>query len=355
MQQLSYFDFNLKLEQDKFGPRRPWVGEWALTAQCNLRCQHCYVVEDKSKEELTFSQIAAIMDELAEAGCLWLTLTGGEPLLRRDALDIYDYARQKGFLISLFTNGTLLNEESLARLAQYPPLMIEITLHSLREEVYERVTRVTGSFRKCMQAIRDVVERGLPLTVKTVGMICNKEEVFKIKEFCRGLGDVQFKFDPVVNSRQDGDTWPIGLRLSADEVMKIVQNDWAMLEQLRQCHADRNNFLESNNLFTCHAGLTSFHINPYGELGLCPQMPSPNFNLTRGSFKQGFYDFLYSLRGGVFDQGSPCRGCEVYHLCGQCPARALSEIGDVHKPVEYFCELAHRTADIVNLKEKCIP
>src|SRR5207249_3463494 len=82
--------------------------------RCNLRCIMCYTdcfnSPEMIQQELSFPEIVRIMDEIHEAGCLDLTLTGGEPLARRDFLDIYTYAKQKGFLVTVFTNGTLVTE-----------------------------------------------------------------------------------------------------------------------------------------------------------------------------------------------------------------------------------------------------
>ena len=80
------------------------VGQFELTHRCNLRCQHCYIVRNNKKAELTYKEICRVIDEVRKEGCLWLCLTGGEPLLREDFLDIYSYAYKKGFIITIFTN-----------------------------------------------------------------------------------------------------------------------------------------------------------------------------------------------------------------------------------------------------------
>src|SRR5947209_135784 len=104
------------------------------------------------QQELSFPEITRIMDEIQEAGCLELCLTGGEPLARKDFLDIYAYAKQKGFLVTVFTNGTLLTEKITDYWTQYPPAMIEISLHGLTKESFERITKVPGSYERCMEA-----------------------------------------------------------------------------------------------------------------------------------------------------------------------------------------------------------
>jgi len=117
--------------------RFPWSCQWELTCRCNLRCVMCYTDcfnrPDKIQDELPTNEIIRIMDELAEAGCLELCLTGGEPLARQDFFEIYAHAKQKGFLVTIFTNGTLITDVIADRLAALPPHRIEISFHGLTD------------------------------------------------------------------------------------------------------------------------------------------------------------------------------------------------------------------------------
>src|SRR5260370_928608 len=89
-----------------------------VTRRCPLECQHCYnnlAMGDLAarNRELTKEEYSAILTELADMGVIWLLFTGGEIFARKDFLEIYTCAKQKGFLITLFTNGILINEKSL--------------------------------------------------------------------------------------------------------------------------------------------------------------------------------------------------------------------------------------------------
>ena len=90
------------------------------------------------------------MDEITEAGCLWLLFTGGEIFARGEFLDIYTHAKQKGLLVTLFTNGTLINPKIADFLVHWRPFAIEITLYGRTKETYERVTGIPGSYERCM-------------------------------------------------------------------------------------------------------------------------------------------------------------------------------------------------------------
>src|SRR5579859_2454311 len=168
MQQLSYADFAKSLDNRLDGKRAPMDVSIEITRRCPLTCLHCYnnlPMGDlgAKNHELTTAEHKQLLDELHAAGTLWILYTGGEIFARKDFLEIYTYAKQKGFLITLFTNGTLIDEKVADYLAQYRPLGIEITLYGATKETYERLTGITGSYERCMRGIRLLMERNLPL------------------------------------------------------------------------------------------------------------------------------------------------------------------------------------------------
>ncbi len=120
-----------------------------VTRRCPLECQHCYNNlpmgdQDARNREMTKEEHFRMLDELVEMGCFWLLYTGGEIFARKDFLEIYTYAKQKGFLITLFTNGTLINERIADYLVEWPPFAIEITLYGRTKETYEQLTQIPG-------------------------------------------------------------------------------------------------------------------------------------------------------------------------------------------------------------------
>ena len=124
MELLCYSDFSLGLHQKVNGRRVPISGAIEVTRRCNNRCIHCYNNlpmgdQEALLDELTYDEYCRILDEITEAGCLWLLFTGGEIFLRKDFLDIYMYVKKKGLLITLFTNGTLLTPEIADYLVQW--------------------------------------------------------------------------------------------------------------------------------------------------------------------------------------------------------------------------------------------
>lgn len=346
IRKIDYEDFTEYFQNKMQSKGTPIQGQWELTFRCNLKCVHCYVVEDKTKEELTFKEITNILDQIHEEGCLWLCLTGGEPLVRSDFLDIYTYAKHKGFLITIFTNGTLITPEIADYLSEYPPFMIDITLNGITPDVYESITQVPGSFQSCMRGINLILERELPLTLKSNGMTLNREEILKIKKWVDGLGKAKYRYDSLITPRLDGSKKPCELRLSPEEIIDIESTDETMQEEWRRYLQSEHELPNPDNLFRCGAGISSFNINPYGELQLCQLLRKPNFDLRNGSFREGFYNLFPSIRSAKYQTNSKCKNCKIWYLCPQCPARAELENGNQEAPVDYFCQLAHKREEL---------
>ena len=208
MQSLNYSEFSKDILDRLVHQRVPLTGAIELTRRCHLNCVHCYnnlPPKDPGalKNELTYEQHCRMLDEMTEAGCLWLLYTGGEILLRRDFLDIYTYARRKGLLITLFTNGTLLTPKIVDRLAHCRPFSIEITLYGRTKETYERITGVPGSFEKCLRGIDLLLQHKLPLKLKSMAITVNKHELGDMKKFAEDELGVEFKFDAMISPRLD--------------------------------------------------------------------------------------------------------------------------------------------------------
>jgi MoaA/NifB/PqqE/SkfB family radical SAM enzyme len=185
MEEQKYGDWSLEVHQRLANKRVPMGGSLEVTQRCNNKCVHCYnnlAAGDKTalENELSLDEHCRIIDEIAGFGCLWLLLTGGEIFLRKDFLDIYTHAKQKGLLITLFTNGTLITPNIADYLAELPPFSIEITLYGNTQKTYESITGVPGSYDRCLNGIRLLMERSLPLKLKTMAIAQNKHEIFDL-------------------------------------------------------------------------------------------------------------------------------------------------------------------------------
>ena len=244
----------------------------------------CFNRPEFVRQELTTSEILRIMDELAEAGTLELCLTGGEPMARTDFFDIYDHAVRSGFLVTVFTNGTLMTEVHADRFAALPPHRIEISLHGATQETFERITQGRGSHDRCLHAIRLLLDRHIPLVLKTTAMTLNQHEVLTIKRYVASLGSVGYKLGEEMRPELDGGAGPFHYSLSEQALTTLNRQDddlWA--EACRQ---------QSAVCSPCRSGMQRFHIDAYGHLQLCSGNRTRSYDLRTGSFREGFFEAL---------------------------------------------------------------
>ncbi|MCM8824026.1 MAG: radical SAM protein [Candidatus Omnitrophica bacterium] len=332
----------------------PLQGSIELTFRCNLNCQHCYVGSLRrvpSHDELSTTEIYRIIDEIVEAGCLYLLITGGECLVREDFLDIYSYIKKKGIFPIVFTNGTLLNKDIVDYFVDYPPFVIEITLYGIREETYESVTQVKGSFKRCMEGIKLLKGRGIYFDLKTVLCKLNYYEFLEIKEFANKMGITNFRFDPILNGAIDGDNSLIfQLRLFPEEAIRIERLDskkWEIIEEEYKKYGRVS--LDFDFLYNCGAGKNTFHIDPYGRISMCMLSREPSFSLRENSFKEVFYESFPQLRNIKSKvRKEKCSGCELSLLCLLCPGWAYLENGNPDSVAEYLCRLTKIRKEIIN-------
>lgn len=361
MESLGYSDFSQRIVNQVVHQRVPVTGTIEVTRRCPLNCVHCYnnlpMADSKARSsELTYEEHCRILDEISQAGCLWLLYTGGEPFLRTDFLDIYTYAKRKGMLITLFTNGILMTPRIVDHLAESRPFSIEITLYGYSKETYERITRVEGSYERCMRGIRLIRDRQLPLSLKTVVTTLNKHELGDMKRFAEQELSMEFRFDAMINPRIDPSPGPLAFRLSSEEVVALdFEDPKRVAEWEKFCHRFNGPVLppgQWDNLYHCGGGIDNFGIDPYGMLSLCNFSRRDLYNLRQGSFQEGWTIFMPEVRDRRITRLTRCVSCEIKAMCGMCPANAELENMNPEEPVDFMCQVAHLRAKALGLTPK---
>lgn len=353
MEVKTYGEFSRSVHGHYSGQRAPLSVSIEVTRRCPLECLHCYNnlpmsdLEARGRE-LSKDEHCRALDELAEMGCLWLLYTGGEIFARKDFLEIYTYAKQKGFLITLFTNGTLINEKIADYLRQWPPFAIEITLYGRTRETYEALTGIEGSYQRCMRGVALLRERGLPLKLKTVPTTINKHEVVAMKDFAEQELHLEFKFDSLVNPRIDCSQSPLGVRLSPEEVVALDLH-WPKIAAEHRENAKHDlqagsTEEETGTVYSCGGGVNSFALDPYGHMSICVLSHHDTYDIRSGSVREGWEQFLLKVRAKERKRISKCVRCRIRSLCSMCPANGELENNDPESPVDFLCEVAHLRA-----------
>lgn len=353
-EQVAYSDWSLDLHRRVIAGRVPATGTIEVTRRCNLACSHCYNNLPMGDGvalagELTLDEHRRLVDEIAEAGCLWLLYTGGEIFARRDFLDLYRHARNRGLLLTLFTNGTMVTERIADALAAEPPFALEVTLYGRTRETYEALTGVAGSYDRCLQGIERLRARGVPLKLKTVAVSLNVHEIPAMKRFAEELG-CSFSFDAAISPRVDCSLAPLSLRLAPREIVELDLRD---PDRLREWDRFAGAFLappqpqgRSDEIYHCGAGINSFAVDPRGMMSLCVFSRRDEYDLRRGSFREGWEQFLRGVRARAGEHSGKCRACHLKSICGMCPANGELEHDSPERPVDFLCHLAHLRAGV---------
>jgi len=328
----------------------PLQGTLILTYRCNYTCVHCYCKGfENAGKELAVSEWKKIIDKLYDEGCLWLTITGGEPLLRKDFLEIYSYARQKGFIITIFTNGLLLKGKILDYLKRFPPYSIEITINGITKDVYESITQVKGSFEAMKGSIAELKKSRLNVIFKSNCLKQNKDEIADIYLFVKKMlgKKTNYKYSPFIFPRINGDKAPCDYRISYNELEKISNSNDEFNEahKLNLCDSVK---LKRNRkfIYQCNIWNINFFVDPFGILKFCEFINKYGIDLKKRSFKY-FLKHNSEILKKTFKKDSKCFKCDIRVFCLWCPAYAYLMTQDEEQHIDFLCKMAEDKAKVI--------
>lgn len=339
--------------------RIPLAVSFELTRRCNFRCGHCYLgdqyaIREHKAQELETRAVIKLIEAMVEAGTLFLTLTGGDPMLRPDFLDIYRHAVQSGLLVTVFCNGSLITDAIVSTFVEYPPRAVEITLYGACQETFETVTQQPGSFAACMRGVEKLRQAKVRLRLKTMALTVNHNEVPQLWQLAEEMG-VQFRHDcsvtPALPNGDNGGRSNVGDSLqdtlrfrltpkqAADVDCSIVKVREKLQEQLDKTVSTK----PSNKLYRCGAAKSSCHITPYGAMQPCLLTFQPAIDLQENG--QTFQDAWSSISRTFPEQEAradfPCNDCEDRNVCTGCPSKFdVEETGNKQQVSAYYCQYA---------------
>lgn len=335
--------------------RVPLSGTLELTSRCNLKCVHCYLGSQeeqwrKRSQELPTERLLELVDEIVDAGCLYLLITGGDPMVHRDFARIYRHACERGLMVTVFCDGILVDERILALFRELPPRTVEISLYGATRETYEAVTRVKGSFARAVRGIERLLENGTRLGLKTVLMTVNRHELAAMREMARRW-EVPFRVDnaifPCLPVEDDS---PMDLRVAPREAVELeTRADPERLDQWLEYVDARRGQRYGDGLYRCGAGVNSFHLDPYGYAQPCLMTTQYRHSLEGRSFRSLWERELVQLRSRRPGADYPCNDCEMHLVCGGCPAFNFQENGREDVRSEYVCETTRERWQAIEL------
>jgi AdoMet-dependent heme synthase len=349
----------------------PWSVHFDLTYRCNERCVHCYL-DHEDHGELTTAECFSVLEQLAEAGALFLTLSGGEIFLRQDLFELLDFARRLHFDVSLKTNALLITPERAARLHELGVRHVQISVYSDEPAVHDAITKVPGSLARTLAAIPLLLSEGLRVKLACPLMRQNLLAYRGVMALAEKLG-VPYVLDLTISPMMDGGMEPVAHRVPTTELIPILQD-----RALNACHVASgaqavaptsevpefsspllgstvSSGLESSAYddIPCSAGHNSCYVSPYGDVFPCVQLPQAAGNLRHECFADiwNHAPSLERLRT-VRESNLPlCSRCEIRAYCERCPGMAWMEGGDLLGAYERACELAESRARLAGVEE----
>jgi radical SAM protein with 4Fe4S-binding SPASM domain len=317
----------------------PFVAKIALTPECNLSCRHCYIGRQQGRI-LEVRDFKEIINQLARSGVLFLTLTGGEPMIYPGFWEIIDFARRCKFYLRVFTNGTFIDDKAAKDLAGYGVNEVHVSLYGHEWDMHELVTGVRGSFDKTVKAIQLLKRQGVEVQVKSSVMTLNREYPAEIESFCRGMG-VKCNISYLLSPRTDGDEEPCLLQYS-DGLESRTHSNYPP----NSCAVPRG-----NTPSPCPAGENSLFIEYDGTLYPCVNYRYSCGNLTKTPLAQLWNSKeMIEVRTGKVNPGQ-CASCGAINSCLRCPGLSYHEAG---RKNGYSCIQCRQTRLLVNMKERSV-
>jgi radical SAM protein with 4Fe4S-binding SPASM domain len=315
--------------------RVPLNVHFELTYRCNEQCVHCYCVVEHGRErearahELTYDEVVRVLDDLADLGGFYLTLSGGEVLVRRDFFEIAEHARRRGFVLRIFTNGLALTDAKARRIAALDPLTVELSIFSADPAVHDAITRVPGSFARLLRAVHLLKAHGIRVYLKSVMMTPNIEGFAKLHQLGKDLGVFSHTFACEVSPRVTGDT--LGPR-------RYQLDDEQLLNYLGQpVFPPSAPFFEGasedvgRQRDTCGPATNGACIDPYGNVYPCVAFRIPLGNVRERPLRELWYAPPPAIRDLLsvkkYADLPECRDCELVGFCKRCHGDNLLERG----------------------------
>ena len=337
----------------------PFSAHLDLTYRCNEKCVHCYLDHD-DHGEMTTAEVKGLLQQMADAGVFLLTFSGGEIFLRKDFFEILECARNLTFCVKLKTNAVLIREAQAARLRELGVESIQVSIYSHRPEVHDAITKVPGSLRRSIDAIRFLKSRGLRVIVANVLMTKNTEDHHGVRSLAEELG-AEYTLDPTVTPMMDGNRSTVALNAGNAALRQLFRDETYVANPEELCAPPTPPDESQMGSLPCSAGHTACYVSPYGEFYPCVQFPLSCGNVRQQRFIEIWRNSeqLKEVRSIRLRDLSSCSQCVHGSSCTRCPGLAFLE-GNMRGPSTADCEKSFArtgipSANLLEKKEKPVP
>jgi AdoMet-dependent heme synthase len=323
----------------------PLSAHMDITWRCNERCVHCYLDHD-DKGEMTTDEIKDVIRQLADVGTFFLSISGGEPLLRRDCFEILEFARALRFNVKLKTNAVMIGAKEAMRLRKMGIEQVQISVYSHRPEVHDAITKLPGSLRRTTEAIKHLKANDIKVSLTNVLMQFNRGDALAVKQLASDLG-VNFVIDPTITPMLNGDRSITKLGITLDELQQVMRTEEFVGDVAEFCSPVSSSGDDILDGYSCSAGHTLAYISPYADVFPCVQFPMPCGSLRKQAFRDIWFDSpaFTELRSVHVRDLHTCSQCGHNSYCSRCPGLAYME-GDFRGPSSADCQKSYARTGI---------
>ena len=311
-------DYKKDLFSHAYKHRVPLTATIELISECNFRCVHCYIDNTVRKDILSYDQVVDFGEQIIKMGCLYVILTGGEVLLHPDFKRIYTYFATKGVCVSVFTNGSLIDNDVLSLFQNYPPRVVEITMYGFSNNTYMQVAK-TPKYDVVKNNIILLAQNGINVLLKMFVLNNNYCDFESIRQFALEYS-IPFKYDTRIicesNSKemmyQIDDELSLKLELSkSSTAVKYNEETFNYIVGTRQ-----------NKLFQCGAGRSSCWLKSNYHLRLCNFLSCVEYDLNKYNVAEA-WKLMEQYINDDIPRDSKCYDCIYRKYCNYCPATSF--------------------------------
>ena len=335
---MDWFEYSQML-QDKCKQKEiPYSATFELTPFCNFCCNMCYIRLDSKQaaeqgELLTTEQWKHIADETKKLGVLLLEVTGGEAVTRSDFDSLYNYFIEKGFIITLRTNGYLINDSKIELLRKKKPFRVSITLYGASDETYWKICGIKDGFTTVSRNIIALRDAGIPVRLTATITKDNVVDLERMEMWAKengfSLGVFGMLFTPIRGAKR------------SVEHLRIESVDYGFTEELRYISREIHNRDKYMNPFwMCQNFGSKFTITWDGKMSMCNINPMVLKNPFDNNLEMAYRDLLDDLK--KVKRSKECETCNLIDYCTACPAMIYSTTGSVERVNNSVCKKAYR-------------
>jgi AdoMet-dependent heme synthase len=314
---------------------RPLFAHVYVENRCHLQCDHCYESDDaypQRPSDMTVDDYDALFAQLKELGALVVTLSGGEPFLRKDFLDIVERARKHRLFIRIYTSGTLMTPERLQRMKALSVNEVHVSMYSHDAATHDAFTHHAGSWHKSVQALCDLNALGIKSVLKANVTTFNVDFLDELLALATSVG-ADLQLDPTIKPKQNGDRSALRYAVPPVELAQKVLarpelHRFVSLEEAEGL-CDGSNHRRGGGAM-CAAGTKIITIHADGSVAPCTMFPFASGQVKTDRLVDIWENapLFQNVRKLRFSDMTDCQTCSIERTCDPCMAYAIIENGD---------------------------